>query len=135
MKTRQGFGSIIAVALLGAILGVGASSAHAQATKRGWWIRVNPSITGASTISFQVGTSKNGSRTWRTWRSGQRVEFDLPSDFRKVARLYLRATANPDDKKASFCVFYKNHGVEHFEFDRDEDHHMKQDDSEDECNP
>ena len=135
MKTRHWLGSIIAVALLGAFVSVGASSAHGQARKTGWWIRVNTTKTEASSISFQIGTSKDASRNWRRLKSGQRVEFDVPADFRKAAQLYIRATSNPHDKKASFCAFYKDHGVEHFEFDGDEDHDMKPDHSDDDCKP
>ena len=135
MKTRQWLGSIIAVALLGAFVSVGASSAHGQAKKTGWWIRVNTAKTEAATISFQIGITKVDSRNWRRWKSGQRAEFDLPADFRKVAHLYIHATSSPHDKNASFCVFYKDHGVEHFEFDGDQDHNMKQDDSDDDCKP
>ena len=136
MKTRKRWvSSIVAVALFGAFVSVSASTVHAQATKRGWWIRVNKAKTEASTISFQIGTSKIDSRNWRTWKSGQRVEFDLPADLRNVARLYIRGTSNPSNKNAWFCVFYKDHGVEHFEFDGDEDHNMKQDDSDNDCRP
>jgi hypothetical protein len=116
-------------------MSVGALSAHAQALKTGWWIRVNTTKAAASGIAFQIGTTKHDSRSWRTWKSGQRVEFDVPVDVRRAAQLYIRATSMPHDKEASFCVFYKEHGVEHFEFDGDEDHNMKQDDSEDECQP
>src|SRR6478672_2927685 len=125
---KQWINSIVALTLFGAFGSVGASSAHAQATKRGWWIRVNGPKTEAALISFQIGTSKKDSRNWRTWKSGQRAEFDLPADFRDAAKLYIRATSTPRDKNAWFCVFYNNHGVEHFEFDGDEDHNMKQDD-------
>jgi hypothetical protein len=136
MKTRKKWiGSVVAVALFGAFVSVCASSAHAQATKKGWWIRVNTTRMEASTISFQIGTSKEHSRNWRRWKSGQRVEFDVPGEFRNLAQLYVRATSNPHDKKAWFCVFYKDHGVEHFEFDGDEDHNMKRDDSDDACKP
>src|SRR5690242_9332971 len=126
---RQWLGSLIAVALFGAFVSVGASSALARATKRGWWIRVNTTKTESSTISFQIGKSKDHRRTWRTWKSGQRAEFDVPADFRNLAQLYIHATSNPHDRNVWFCVFYKDHGVEHFEFDGDEDHNMKQDDS------
>ena len=132
---RQWVGSVIAVALFGAFVSIGASSAHAQATKKGWWIRVNGPKTEASTISFQIGTSKKDSRNWRTWKSGQRVEFDVPIDLRNVAQLYLRATSSPHNKNVWFCVFYRDHGVEHFEFDGDVDHKMKQDDSDNDCAP
>ena len=136
MKTRrQWVSSVVAVALFGAFVSVGASSAHAQATKRGWWIRINRAKTEASIISFQIGTSKTDSRSWRTWKSGQRVEFDVPANFRDLAQLYIRATSVPHDKNAWFCVFYKDHGVEHFEFDGDEDHNMKPGDSDNDCKP
>ena len=135
MKIRQSVGSLVAIALFGAFMSVGASSVHGQAKKTGWWIRVNTTRMTASAISFQIGTSKEKSRTWRIWKSGQRVEFDVPTDFRRVAELYIRAMSNPHDAKAAFCVFYKDHGVEHFAFDGDEDHHMKQNHTDDACLP
>ena len=126
----------MAVALFGAFVSAGASSAHAQAiTKRGWWIRVNSSKTEASAISFRVGMSDKRSRNWRTWKPGQRVEFDVPVDLLDAARLYLRAASDPREKKAWFCVFYKDHGVEHFEFDGDKDHYMRPGDSDNDCKP
>ena len=134
--TRQSVGSAIAIALFGVVLSVSASTAHAQkATKSGWWIRVNTAKMEASTISFQIGTSKKDSRNWRTWTAGQRMEFDLPAEMRDVAELYIRATSIPQNKNALFCVFYRDHGVEHFKFDGDVDHKMKRDDSDDECKP
>ena len=136
MKTRrQWVDPVLAIALFGALVSVGASPAHGQATKSGWWIRINAPKTEASTISFQIGPSKKDSGSWRTWKAGQRVEFDVPKELRDVARLYLHAASSPHKKNAWFCVFYRNHGVEHFEFDGDEDHNMKQDDSDDACTP
>ena len=126
---------MLAVALLAAFVSLGATSAHAQATKTGWWIRVNSGKTEAASISFQVGTSKADSRAWRSWQQGQRVEFDLPTALRNAPRVYLRGLSIPHDKKAWFCVFYRDHGVEHFEFDGDQDHNMKPDDSEHDCIP
>jgi hypothetical protein len=135
MKTRrQWIGSVVAAVFFGAFVSVGASPAHAQAKKKGWWIRVNTTNTAATIISFQIGTSKADSRNWRTWKQGQRVEFDLPAGLRNATQVYLRATSNPH-QKAYFCVFYKDHGVENFDFDGDSDHNMKQTDSDDECHP
>jgi hypothetical protein len=85
-------------------------------------------------ISFQIGTSKGDSRNWRTWKSGQRVEFDVPAKFRNAVELYIRAHSDPH-QKVYFCVFYRDHGVENFNFDGDSDHQMKQTDSDDECHP
>jgi len=136
MKTRrQWVDSVIAIALFGAFVSVGASSAHAQATKDGWWIRVNSHKTEASRISFQIGTSKHDRQNWHTWKSGQDVEFDVPADFRNVDQLYIRGVSAPHDKEASFCVFYRDHGVEHFEFDGDEDHNMNEHHSDNDCEP
>ena len=132
---RQLVSSAIVVALFGAFASVGASSVHAQAKKTGWWIRVNTTRMGASSISFRIGTSKHDGRNWRGWRPGHRVEFDVPADLRNAPELFLRAVTEPHDKKAQFCVFYRDHGVEHFEFDGDEEHRMKQTDSDDECHP
>jgi hypothetical protein len=134
-SNRQLVGSAIAVALFGVLMSVGASSAHAQAKKTGWWIRVNTTRTEAASISFRIGTSKHDSRNWRAWRQGYRVEFDVPVALRNAPELYLHATTNPHDKDAWFCVFYRNHGVEHFEFDGDGDHQMRQTDSGNACHP
>jgi len=132
--SRQWIGSVFAIALLGAFVSVGASSANAQAKKTGWWIRVNSTRGVEIPISFQIGTSKGDSRNWRTWKSGQRVEFDVPAKFRNAAELYIRAHSDPQ-QKVYFCVFYRDHGVENFNFDGDSDHQMKQTDSDDECHP
>jgi len=63
------------------------------------------------------------------------MEFDVPADLRGVAELYIRATSTPHNKHAWFCVFYRDHGVEHFDFDGDVDHKMKQDDSDNDGRP
>jgi len=147
--TRQRVGSVIAVALFGAFVSVGASSAHAQKTtttttvtktkvakvnKTGWWIRIDTGKTVASSISFQVGLTRADRHDWRTWMAGEPAEFDL-MDMRAWPKLHIRGKTDPKGKKAVFCVFYGNHGVEHFEFDGDEDHNMKQNDSDNDCKP
>ena len=139
----------MAVALFGAFATVGASTASAaekvttvtkttkvmRVTKAGWWIRVNPEKTHASTISFRVGTSKKDSRDWRSWTAGQAMEFDLPVELRNAARLYLKGTTVPGNKHAVFCVFYMDHGVEHFAFDGDVDKKMEPSDTDRDCKP
>jgi hypothetical protein len=136
MKTRkQWAGLLIAVALLGAFANAGAAPVRKQATKAGWWIRINAEKTHASAISFQVGMRKKDSRMWRTWAAGQMMEFDLPLELRNAAELYVKATTTPHNKEASFCVFFQNHGVEHFKFDGDKDHQMKPHDSDNDCKP
>ena len=148
MKTRQWFGLVIAIALLGAVLGVGASSANAQTTttktvtktrvtrvdKTGWWIRVDTAKTEASSILFQVGLTRADRKDWKTWTAGEPAEFDL-GEMRMWPKLHIRGKAEPKHKKAVFCVFYGDHGVEHFHFDGDVDHNMKPHDSDRECKP
>ena len=136
---RQLAGGLIAVALFGALISVGASSAHAQkapkVTKTGWWIRINGEKTKASTVYFRIGTSKKDSREWRSWTVGQRLEFDLPAELRNAPNLHIRATSDPRGKHVVFCVFYMDHGVEHFGFDGDVDKNMEQTDADEDCKP
>ena len=140
---------MVAVALFGALVSVAASSAHAQKTtttttvtktkvakvdKTGWWIRVDTGKTVASSISFQVGLTRADRHDWRTWIAGESAEFDL-KEMRTWPKLHIRAKTDPKGKKAVFCVFYGNHGVEHFEFDGDVDKNMKPGDSDNDCKP
>jgi hypothetical protein len=148
--TRQWIGAAIAAVLLGGLMSVGALSAHAQTsktttvtkvtkvtqvTKTGWWIRVNPEKTVASTISFQVGMTRADRHDWRTWTAGEPEEFDLPIELRNLPKLYLRGIAEPHRKDAVFCVFFGDHGVQHFKFDGDKDENMKSHDSDHDCKP
>ena len=110
------------------------SAGNAAASKSGWWVRVNTSQTEASTIVFQIGTSERDRRHWRVWKSSEPAEFEVPAEFAQVADLYLHATSNPNDKNAWFCVFYRDAGVRHFDFDDVEDATMAQSDRDDECN-
>jgi hypothetical protein len=151
MKTRrQLIGLVIAAALLGAFGSVGASSALAQSTttttvtkktkvaavtKSGWWIRVDTQKTVASAVSFQIGMTRADRHDWRTWTAGEPEEFDVPIELRNLPKLYLRGITEPHKKDAVFCVFFKDHGVEHFKFDGDEDHNMRPSDSSRHCTP
>lgn len=150
MKTKQWFGSVIAVAVLAAFVSVGASVANAQKTttttttvtktrvarvnKSGWWIRVDTAKTSASSISFWVGLTRADRKEWRTWTAGEPAEFDL-AEMREWPKLHIRAKTDPKGKKAVFCVFFGNHGVEHFDFDGDKDDNMKSSHTEKDCVP
>jgi hypothetical protein len=137
MKTKkQTAAFLIGLALVATFASIGAAAVPERpATKRGWWIRVNSQKTHAATISFEVGMTRNGSQVWRTWDRMQLREFDLPVEFRNARRLYIRATTLPHNKDASFCVFFLNRGVKHFEFDGDTWSQMEPNDSDDECTP
>jgi len=148
MKTRQWFGSVIAIALLALCAGAGTSSANAQTTttttvtktkiakvdKTGWWIRVDTQKTTASSISFWVGLTRADRKQWRTWTAGEPAEFDL-MEMRAWPKLHIRAKTDPNGKHAAFCVFYGNHGVSHFHFDGDKDDNMKSTTTDKDCQP
>src|SRR5881394_3167480 len=140
--TRQWVGSLIAVTLFGAVMSVGASSDAAEKvtttttkvtktklTKAGWWIRVHPEKTSASTFWLNIGTTKRDSKLWRTWTPGQPVEFDVPADLLNAAKLYIQGRTEPLDKHARFCVFYQDHAVREFHFAGYVYHNMKPSDT------
>lgn len=151
MKTRQSLGSVIAAILLGAFLGVGASAAQAQKStttttttvtktrvakvdKTGWWIRIDTAKTTASSITFQAGMTRADRKEWRTWTTGEPAEFDL-AEMREWPKLHLRMKTAPKKGHAVFCVFYGNHGVQHFEFDGDKDDNLKPGNTDNDCHP
>jgi hypothetical protein len=141
--TRQWIGSFIAVALFGALMGVSPSSAGAaekvttvtkvtkktNLTKAGWWIRVHPEKTSATTFWIQIGTTKKDSKMWRTWAPGEPQEFDVPAELLNSARLYIRGTTDPHDRHARFCVFYQDHAVREFHWAGYVDHNLKSSDT------
>ncbi|MGE0128755.1 MAG: hypothetical protein AB7U82_11805 [Blastocatellales bacterium] len=94
--------------------------ASSQATKTGWWVRINPGATTAQMITFQVGTSKFQREEWRVWNTGEPAEFDVPEKYLQAPRLYLRGNVSPIGKLATLCLMYKGRGVEHMSFDDDD---------------
>ena len=95
-------------------------SASSQATKSGWWIRINPVLTTAEVITFQIGTDKFHREEWRVWRKGESAEFDVPEKYLQLPRLYVRGNVTPIGKLATLCMMYKTRGVEHMSFDDDD---------------
>ena len=91
-----------------------------QATKSGWWIRINPGATTAQSITFQIGTGKLQREEWRSWKAGEAAEFDVPEKYSQVPRLYVRGNVTPIGKIATLCMMYKDRGVEHMSFDDDD---------------
>ncbi len=94
--------------------------ASSQATKSGWWIRINPGATTAQVITFQIGTSKLQREEWRVWNAGEPAEFDVPEKYLQAPRLYLRGNVTPIGRIATLCLMYKNRGVDHMSFDDDD---------------
>jgi hypothetical protein len=141
--TRQWIGSLIAVALFGALVSIGASANAAEKvttttttvtkktklTKAGWWIKVHPEKTSATTFWMQIGMTKKDSKMWRTWKPGEAEEFDVPAELLNAARLYIKGTTEPHDKHARFCVYYQDHAVREFHWAGYVDHNMKPSDT------
>jgi hypothetical protein len=99
----------------------------------GWWIRINTNQTQATSIDFQIGTKAQDRETWRTWHSNDPIEFDVPAKYRSVERIYIRATANPEGRKAWFCLMYAGKGVKHFDTDNWQQEDRSQNDNDDDC--
>lgn len=99
----------------------------------GWWIRIDPDLCEANSITFHVGLTAKDRDYWFTWRKGDAAEFELPAQVRDEWRVYLHAMANPDDREAWFCVYYKDYAVSHFHFDGSKSATMKKTDRDDDC--
>ena len=110
-----------------------AAAAASAATRSGWWIRIDPTLTTAQAITFQIGTDKLHREEWRVWRVGEPAEFDVPANYLQVPRLYLRGNVTPIDKIASLCLMYKTRGVEHMEFNDDDSDTKRQTDVDFKC--
>jgi hypothetical protein len=105
----------------------------ADPVRDGWWIRINTNQTQATSIDFQIGTKAQDRETWRTWHSNDPVEFDVPAKYRSVEHIYIRATANPEGRRAWFCLMYAGKGVKHFDTDNWQQEDRSQNDSDDDC--
>lgn len=108
--------------------------AHAaEATKSGWWIKVQRANQESPTITFSIGSNNHTVEAWTTWDSSQPLEFDVPARFQNINPLYIKAQSS-GGRNSWFCMMYRDHGVKHFDFDDDEDHEEHQGDSDGECN-
>ncbi|MEP7273232.1 MAG: hypothetical protein ABI882_17160 [Acidobacteriota bacterium] len=96
------------------------SAPTGPATKAGWWIRINPTLTTAQQITFQVGTDKLDREEWRVWKKGEPTDMDVPANYQQAPRLYLRGNVTPIGQMADLCLMYRDRGVEHMDFDDDE---------------
>jgi hypothetical protein len=111
-------------------------SAFAQAPKKepakkdGWWLKVNPE--GTQMIGFYVGATSNSYGFWTVWNPGDPVEFDISNEYRNSPTLYVLAQT-ATGAKCRFCVMNKSKGAQHFEFDLEEDHEIKQTDEDKRC--
>jgi hypothetical protein len=114
---------------------VAASSvvAPGPAQKDGWWIRMNTGKTEASAITLALGTDIANQKEWTTWRTGDAIEFDVPTAYGQMPTLYVRGIVTPQGKNGWFCVNYRNHGVKHMDFDNAESQKVTQEDQDSAC--
>lgn len=109
-----------------------AGAAPQAAARDGWWVRVNLQKQQAPMIVFLVGSNNHTAVAWRIWNTGEPNEFDVPTAYRNINPLYIKANST-NGRNSWFCAMYRNHGVKHFDFDDDEDHEMQQNDQDGEC--
>ena len=95
----------------------------------GWWIRFESDKTACDSIDLDVGIVKDTSKKWMTWKKGDAAEVELPADYRQASAIYVRAVAHPDGRSAAFLLMYKDHIAQAFNFHGDEDHSVKQTDT------
>lgn len=101
--------------------------------RTGWWIKIRKDKQQAPSITFFIGLSKDTSEPWKTWNTGESLEFDVPEKYKAVERLYVKAQSS--GKLTSwFCMMNGPNGVKHFDFDDDNDHEEQRSDRDDECN-
>lgn len=101
-----------------------------EVTKNGWWIRVCTPKTEASGIRLEIGLGGNAGshRFWRDWRSNEPAEFDVPDDFRQVQEIWIKGTADPNDRNVHMCTYYKGDSTQRMTFDASEEHETSQSD-------
>jgi hypothetical protein len=77
----------------------------AQATKSGWWIKVQKSKQESPTITFSIGSNNRTIEYWRVWNSNDPLEFDVPERFRNINPLYIKAQSS-GGRNSWFCMMY-----------------------------
>jgi len=110
-----------------------ASAETASAAKDGWWMKVRKEKQESPTITFSIGSNNHTVEAWRTWNSGEPLEFDVPARFKNINPLYIKAQSS-GGRNSWFCMMYRDAAVKHFDFDDDEDHEESQSNRDGECN-
>jgi hypothetical protein len=107
--------------------------ATTAAAKDGWWIKVRREKQESPTITLSIGSNNHTVEAWKTWNSGDPLEFDVPDKFKNINPLYIKAQSS-GGRNSWFCMMYRGDGVKHFDVDDDEDHEEKQSNRDGECN-
>jgi hypothetical protein len=100
----------------GSAAGRGLAAAQQPITKDGWWIRVNPANE-ATNVSWRFGAEPNRLGAPVRWVKAQNPEeFDLAPALRGLEAVHVAAIGLPPKATVSFCLFFRNRGVQLFEF-------------------
>lgn len=124
---------LVAPLLLLFLAGCSSETAITAPARTGWWIKIRKDKQESPSITFFIGQSKESSEPWKTWNTGEALEFDVPDKYRNVERLYVKAQSS-GKLKSWFCMMHGPNGVKHFDFDDDNDHEEQRSDRDDECN-
>ena len=111
---RDFFAAAVMVTIIG-VLVTSAAIAH-----EGWFVRVCPTKTEANRVYLAFSGGRQGF-SWSWIKGRTRDEIDLPRRFRSVAKLYIRGitVSMPGNiqPRAYVCVGFRDHIVQHMEFD------------------
>ena len=111
------------------------AAAQQPATKEGWWIRVNPTNKAPNLYWRFGGASNRLSAPVRWVRAQNPEEVDLPADQRGLPVLHVAAIALPSKDPVSFCLFFRDRGVQSFEFTNEKNAEVSQDGQDPACVP
>ena len=103
-----------------------------EATKEGWWIKVNTEDPESQMMGFYVGASESSYGFWTVWNPKSPAEFDVSEEYRNSPTLFILAQTT-SGQKCGFCLMYKNKGVKYFEFNLEDSHEVKQSDEDERC--
>ena len=120
-------------AITAALLLLGTFTAQAQTGKTGWWIRIDPAATEATSIELLAGSSRGTLAPWMVWKKGDASEFQLPEALRTAESITIRGTTTPNTADAVLCVFNGDIGAEHMDFDGVETETIDRDDRSSKC--
>jgi hypothetical protein len=121
------------ILLTGLTLLVSYSAFGDDAKKDGWWIKIKKERQESINITFTLGSDNQTVEEWKTWTSGQPLEFDVPAKFKNINPLYIKAQSSAG-RNSWFCLMYQNAGVKHFDFTDEQDHEEKQSNQDVGCN-
>ena len=113
----------------------GLVAAQQPLTKDGWWIRVNPTNR-ATNLYWRFGAESNRLSAPVSWSKEKNPdEIDLPPGQRQLEAVHVAAIGLPPKEMVSFCLFFRDHGAELFEFIREKNSEVAQSQQDAACVP